>query len=123
MDAVRKSAHLYLRPSNRLGYGIPDFRLAEEILRESSDENHTITVYPNPFKSGFKARYYSAEAQTATLYLTDALGRVIWQQRVYSPANYISEADIVPSQVLPQGIYILTIYTPEKVLTAKLIRD
>jgi subtilisin family serine protease len=122
MDAVRKSSHLYVRPSNRLGYGIPDFVLAREILRESSDESRIISVYPNPFKSEFKARFYSAKAERANAYLTDALGRVIWQQEQYTHANFISEIDVLPAQELPQGIYILTIYTPEKVFTAKLIR-
>jgi hypothetical protein len=101
MDAVRKSSSLYDRPSNRLGYGIPDFLLAQEILRESSDENHIISVYPNPFKDGFRARYYATGSGRATIYLTDALGRVIWQQDQFSTANSISEIDIKPEQVLP----------------------
>jgi subtilisin family serine protease len=122
MDAVRKSSSLYLNPDDQMGYGIPDFLLAEEILKEPGMENRLISAFPNPFKTGFTTRFYSAEEGEVNLYLTDALGRIVWQEKRFTPSNYINEVKIESQQILPQGLYILSIYAPGKVLTAKLIR-
>ncbi len=50
--AIEKSAHLFLTPDSLLGYGIPDLKLADRILKSGLPNNRdnaaTWLVYPNP---------------------------------------------------------------------------
>jgi hypothetical protein len=54
-DALEQSAHLYGSPDSLLGYGIPDMKIAREILGSSLVENIseslTWEVFPNPFSN------------------------------------------------------------------------
>ncbi|TPG65615.1 FG-GAP-like repeat-containing protein [Hymenobacter nivis] len=68
----------------------------------------SLSAYPNPAPEGnFTLAYTAAQAQAATLVLTDALGRIV-QQRVVTLAEGPNQ---VPVQApgLPVGIYQLTL--------------
>jgi len=53
--AIEKSAHLYAHPDSLMGYGIPDFKLAREILEKMVSArvkpDKKWLVYPNPADS------------------------------------------------------------------------
>ena len=55
-DAIRKSGHLYTQPDTIYGYGIPDFNLADAILKSESGSleiDKRANVFPNPFQDEF----------------------------------------------------------------------
>jgi hypothetical protein len=70
-----------------------------------------ITAYPNPSTGAFTVSCTAETAQTATIALMDALGKVVLQQRVELMAGR-NEVP-VQAQQLPQGMYQL-ILTPAK---------
>jgi subtilisin family serine protease len=51
-SAIEQSAHLYVNPDSLLGYGIPDLKLADKILKttvlEQWENGAHWLVYPNP---------------------------------------------------------------------------
>jgi serine protease AprX len=51
-EAIEQSAHLFLNPDSLLGYGIPDMKIADKILKSTILEkwanNTKWLVYPNP---------------------------------------------------------------------------
>lgn len=55
-DALRASGNNVTTPNNKVGYGIPDFVLALEILdiEEVTVENEIFSVFPNPAKGNVK---------------------------------------------------------------------
>ena len=71
----------------------------------------TLQVYPNPAAGSFKLSYAASAAQTATLALTDGLGRVVRQQ----PIRLQAGANQVPVQAagLAAGLYQLTLRTAD----------
>ena len=52
-DKIQQTGHLYVNPSQQLGYGIPDYAKASEDLLFVSEltKNSSIKVYPNPFSN------------------------------------------------------------------------
>ena len=65
INAVRQSANNYATPDNRIGYGIPNIRIAYSILEKEKKikqakgilKTDLIKVYPNPFTNQFTALY------------------------------------------------------------------
>jgi len=52
-QSIEQSAHLYTNPNDSLGFGIPDFEIARDLLgavlsKNEVDKNAEITVFPNP---------------------------------------------------------------------------
>jgi hypothetical protein len=71
----------------------------------SESARSILTTYPNPSTGAFTVSYSSEKAQSATLSLVDALGKVVLTQRV----NLTAGQNEVPvrAQQLPQAIYQL----------------
>jgi serine protease AprX len=121
MDAVRKSSNHYLHPHDQIGYGIPDFQLARQILREP-DGSRVINVWPNPFRDGFTLQWYSSANESVIIFLSDALGRIVWHETLKAPDHYIHTDVINPPQSLANGVYILSVATSDKVLSQKIMK-
>jgi hypothetical protein len=80
IDAIRRSAHLYRSPNDSMGYGIPNFQLADLLLKgeaPAQPEPQPALLYPNPFNESFGILYYenSSEWQPVTLEIFDIAGR------------------------------------------------
>lgn len=74
-------------------------------------------VYPNPTAGAFTVSCQAAEAQQATLTLTDALGRQVRQQ-VAALRVGLNQL-VVPAAGLPAGIYHLTLSAPGTALRSQ----
>jgi len=97
-ENVRKSAHLYENPTDQLGYGIPDFGEAYNIMMSVQDfEASSVVVYPNP-SSGIVN--IQSEKPIRQLQLISVEGKIV---RKYNSSNQINIQD------LPKGIYVLKI--------------
>jgi NADPH-dependent 7-cyano-7-deazaguanine reductase QueF-like protein len=126
MLAMHQSSSQYVSPDTVKGYGIPDFCWANFILGAISEniiEQETLNVYPNPFSSDFEVSYYSNLKQNATVELLDISGRSISIQMQSFEMNSKNKFSVQGSEQLANGIYILQIRTPYKVLTKKLIKE
>ena len=81
-NAIEESASQYHFPDDKLGYGIPDFRIAYMILAglEVRDENQNqlLNVYPQPFNNEFNLLYYSAKEQTITIRIVGITGKLVY---------------------------------------------
>ncbi len=119
--AIEKSAHLYENPDSLMGSGIPDFKLAWEILdemvkaREEPDKKWI--VYPNPANNYVilqKTSGSSPETVRIEVYSVD--GKML-KQWVKPYAEQIVLNEI---QTLPAGIMILKIRTENETETVKL---
>ena len=112
MDAVRRSASQWGAPDHQLGYGIPDFMQAHELLLLGvSVPEHTVAagplLFPMPFADRLEVRLPDAAASTLDLRLLDGLGRTVWQ-RAGMPVHaghLVIEGDVL--QALPGGLYLL----------------
>ncbi|MEP6583147.1 MAG: S8 family serine peptidase, partial [Ginsengibacter sp.] len=85
IQAVEKSSSIYNNPDDRIGYGIPNFRIAYDDLNQQRIDktmtsilgNKTIKVFPNPFKSNFSVIIKPTISGTGTFALYTGKGQLL----------------------------------------------
>jgi serine protease len=81
--------------------------------------NASFTVYPNPAHSAFSLSLPAATTRTATLSVSDALGRVVRQQALVLPASGATAP--VDVRGLSPGLYSLRLQVGDAVLTQRVV--
>lgn len=123
-EAIEKSGSLYESPDSVLGFGIPDFKVADEILKLTTTKKASIPgqwqVYPTSVKDKiFLIAPNESTDKQATLTFYDVNGRVL--------KNLIADTKpIIPVsglETLPRGLTILKLTSGERVYTFKLIKN
>jgi hypothetical protein len=114
-NAITASAHLYTQPNDSMGYGIPDFRKAFELLDEAGaatwdgEEPSDVLVFPNPSSDGIVRWLYSGDEIPMTWQLFDAGGHLVQEGHVprWSTAEGIFQGSTRLDDSAPNGTYIL----------------
>lgn len=125
IHAVKRSAHQYSNPDTLLGYGIPNFALANSLLslndyQFSTDEY--LHVFPNPWNGNgqLSLLVFAADSAPGEITVFDMKGAVMAQQRLNTVAGGFTKAVIAPR--LEAGVYIIR-YTQGGIeTTRKLVR-
>lgn len=93
MNLVRQSASQYNTPDTLLGFGIPDFEVAYEILTNRIFvDSDSFVIYPNPFSEKLNIDYYSADRKLISVEMVDLAGRRIF----YSERNLEEGLNRIP---------------------------
>lgn len=107
MDAVRQSAHMYANPDTLFGYGIPDFKLAYDLLLNAaineSEANQKFYIYPNPTRDKISISIFSDVTEPKQMVLFDLYGKIL-QTFVGEQIN--KQIDV---SFLSNGVYFLRI--------------
>jgi len=125
--AIEQSASQYETPDVYKGFGIPNFLRAHEILAQSklkgSEVDSIINVYPNPFIEGVTLEFYSTVEQNINVAIYKLNGKRVEEEThaVYPHANNTIHLDHVKK--LSAGTYTITITTPQKTFTRKVIKN
>lgn len=114
-NAITASAHLYELPNDSMGYGIPDFRKAFELLNKAgaatwaSEESSDALIFPNPSSDGILRWLYRGDEIPVTWQLFDAGGRLVQEGNVpmWTTADGILQGSIRVNDSSPNGTYIL----------------
>jgi serine protease AprX len=109
LDAVYRSADKYNNPDNRYGYGIPNFRIAYQLLKH--DEN--IALYgsdwlfatPNPFTSEVVVKFIGRIDGNVTISLLNAGGQVVASENFTSEKEEVYNHTFTNLANLPSGFY------------------
>lgn len=124
LNAIQQSASQYNSPDDYIGFGIPDFWKAHEILLGNTTMNYEtslIQTYPNPFSNELNLEVFTDASPNATVHIFDVLGRNLFEETInLTPfvTNKITLSD--PLKLLPTGSYILQINVGDYVRTLKL---
>jgi len=118
--AIEQSASQYLTPDKKIGYGIPDFKRAYEILSLASFvDDHKLekefSVYPNPFQSVVNINN-TGSSRVQKVQLTNNLGQIVYSD------NTLAENTIALNE-LPKGMYVLQISTSNGLLVKKMLKN
>lgn len=118
--AIQKSSSFYNRPNNDYGYGIPNFKIAYELLRTdfNLDSQETFLVYPNPFESTLNVAFYFPENDKYSLFVYDLAGKKWFSKKNMTNGFFVFEE----LGSLPAGNYILRIKGGNRVVQEKLIK-
>jgi len=126
-NAITASAHLHAQPNDSMGYGIPDFRKAFELLDEAgaatwaAEEPSDALIFPNPSRDGILRWLYSGAEIPSTWQLFDPGGRLVQEGNVpvWSTAEGILQGSIRVDDSSPNGTYILQLTGTEAPLASR----
>ena len=126
LNAIQASATRANDPDDNVGYGIPDFMAAHNILTFIIGDNTElltdITLYPNPFSTSFELSFRTEINLENRLILTDMTGRNVFEQN-YNSIQGMNHLKITDLQDIPSGIYFLRLETGNTIKTLKLIKQ
>ena len=104
-----------------LGYGVPNFCNAYNILLGTSDIqniDYRFALYPNPNNGEFHVKSFDNSISNFSYLIYDLTGKIIFK----SNAIYNSEFHCDALKKAASGEYILWISTPNKAFTTKIIK-
>lgn len=126
MKAIKESASQYTKPDSLLGYGIPDFCLADIITSTNGQKQLSVLnkVYPNPFSNNITAVFFSSTQQNVRVVLYNSIGQAIYTHSQEVAANGNTLITINGLNALPQGLYLVSITDESgKVFIGKVIKQ
>lgn len=130
LQAIHESASQYFLPDSIKGFGIPDFCVADSILTFTiginsipSKKETALTVYPNPFQSGFMISYYSDKKGTIRLELFDVSGKQILVMDHIVTAHADNKITFSDLSSLSKGIYTLRLISSDKTYISKIVKQ
>lgn len=110
MEAVRKSASQYNAPDSLLGYGIPNFEQAYNILagiHSTALPSFQIkNIFPNPCSESIQLAYTSDKAREIVLSIQSVDGKIINEKKFQVQPNVDGNLTISTAS-LKNGYYIL----------------
>lgn len=115
---IKEASHLYLNPTNQLGYGIPDFQLAltNALLALENKNRKTVEAYPNPVND--KVNFLLPESYiNGTIYLFNELGQLVSEQKIATQSVTVS------MQSHASGLYFYKVSGSEGNSIGKLIKQ
>ena len=128
LQTVYRSADRLKMPDNRFGYGIPDMRIAYQLLDAKRNErvnlsvkNTFINVYPIPFRQSFNIFPKAPVTGTASLRVLDERGGLIQVMPIQMQKNLYYNFSLSPP-AFSSGIYFLQYYDGQNKTMIKLVR-
>ena len=124
-NAICESADRYYNPDSAYGYGIPDFNLANILLkaaREGNQSNASVMAFPNPFYNQLYIFFETPVNSPVDITLFDLAGKEVFRKNypaVYERKHLIVESDFDHIQ---KGVYIIRIVAKPLSGNAKLVK-
>lgn len=118
IQLIKESASLYNNPTDRLGYGIPDFNLAlnSGLLRVDRQSSDFFVVFPNPTQGfvsfGLPVNYDSVEVS-----IFNAIGQLIHVGKISAENSRIDMSN------LSSGIYTYSLVDKGLKQTGKIVKN
>lgn len=126
LRAIEKSAHRFDNPTDKLGYGIPDFAKAQLLLQEYeptdlySDE--VLGLFPNPFIDRLNGSYFSSIEQQLEFRLVNMAGQTMARLTVDACSMCVQQFGLSGLEQVAPGIYFLQVLAKNGQLTQKVVK-
>lgn len=119
--AVQMSSNYYNLPTDTIGYGIPDFGLASDLLELGNpiNNNEGILIYPNPFNNNVEIIFKNNIIDSVNISISDMSGKIVSQmkKRPYSQKIILDNLEH-----LTQGVYVIKLIINDKEYSQKIIK-
>jgi serine protease AprX len=129
ISAVRQSSDQYAHPDDRLGYGVPDFEKAFQILlfqrnagQEPLTPNDWIHVFPVPFDDRIYLSILPKNSGTASIQLLDVSGKLLETKTITVSAGQSQLIEYDLNRPLSEGAYYLRFVGQQQTRTLKLLK-
>lgn len=124
-DAVLLSTRQFNNPDTLMGYGLPDFFVADLILRglpKKELSEFPFQILPNPFRYGFYLVTNPSDTQDIKITVYDLSGKMVYSKTdIFSPGTQAFFIGQISE--LANGIYVIRIETQGKAYTRKIIKQ
>lgn len=125
-EAIRKSAHMYTTPGNHIGYGVPDFYRASELLNvkqvpETISTDNWVNVAPNPTTQTLQIELLMNASAPVSLTVIDASGKEIYTDTRNTKTGKQNIAITIPG--ISKGVYFLKAITGDKQRVVRFIQQ
>ena len=124
MEAIQESGTLANNPNQQLGFGIPDYSLANSILtviESKAEDNLDMLVYPNPFNDELFVSIKDGSGDISSVELFDLTGKSLFYQDVNTSLG--NRVKLSGAENLGAGIYFLQITVNNQVVKQKIIKN
>ena len=123
--AIQKSANFYTNPGTQIGYGVPNFQYALQLLNikelpKQPSSSEWLTVGPNPFDSKLTVRIYHERNGHAEIGLTDISGRVVYSTSIKTSPGVQTIELHIPE--LSRGVYFLKAIDNDREQQLKIVK-
>ena len=123
--AIEQSASYYSTPGDSLGYGIPNFQMADVILGGTilnlPVNDQLSGLYPNPFKDELYFTFNSTCIQNLEVNLFDMRGACVEKTSMNVNTGSGNELSLHLNPGLASGIYLLKVKSKENTFFRKVI--
>jgi len=126
LEIIRKSSNRFNYPDSLYGYGIPDFNIALEMVKEiypESVEGEDLKTWPNPFSNEFSFNLYYELSGNISVEIFDILGKRVLNKLIFPDNKFFNKIDLKDLDYLYRGVYFLRVTNGEKTFHAKLIKQ
>ena len=120
--AIQESASLFTNPNDSMGYGIPDFWIADKILNSGTQGNVLpLTVFPNPANNFVQLEWHSSSEEIPILYIYNSRGQLVFEEKCGYVHKGIGIVSIELNDLgLASGNYLVQLIQDENVYVQKL---
>lgn len=124
-SAIKQSGSFASNPNSQMGWGIPDFILANSLLVGNINEinySSKINCFPNPFSEYIVADITSDSYNSVVIKLINAQGielRTIKDKNLNQGSNHVKFDNLGN---IPNGIYFIKVFVDGNVITQKIIK-
>lgn len=126
LNAIRMSGNQATNPDNLLGWGIPDFLVANSLLVGNIDQinySQDINCYPNPFSDYLIADFNLKSLSTdSEIKLINAQGITVKTFKANQLGHGKNHVKFDNLEMLPKGIYFVKILSDGAISTQKVIK-
>lgn len=124
--AIEESANYYNNPGDSLGYGIPNFMVADLLLGGTvlnlDAEDNLLSVFPNPFQQSFEISYYSSLTQTIQLEVINELGQNLMNSSAEVIGGKANTITFPSLSSLQNGVYFVRVVSKSKSFLRKVVK-
>jgi len=124
LEAMQQSASQYNNPDDFLGYGIPDFVEAKNLLTIIDTyriKPLAVQVFPNPFTGELVIDLQGKAGRAGEVQFCDLQGRTVYSARLEEVSNG-DYASLRSLDGLPSGMFIIKVTSGDQILVGKAIK-
>jgi len=114
-ESIIQSSSKYYSPDSVMGYGIPNFQVANWILtsiaNNKDEKEELLSVYPTPFTNEIYFDYFSENCYNIQIEIYDMLGNKVKSENKKILKGFINKISINGLDNIESGLYLLNIIT------------
>ena len=123
MQSVEVSSSQFTNPDSLLGYGLPDFYKALNIMNITNiNYTETSRLFPNPFTHEFTIDFITDSKQKLRILLLDQSGRIVFVLNDYPCITGLNKIKFSCPENIKTGYYFLQIIGEKKTEVFKLTK-